>query len=297
MKVRSYDHSVDFDRVGRFLIEVFEPGPTLGNWLEPRWEYMHFHPFIEGLPLDQIGIVEEDGEMVGVVTFEHSVAFAHFQTRPGHDHVKPAMFEYAVERFGGWSRSLERDVLGLFIHEADAVLIDLARSHGFSRRPEWDEPHSRFVLDTPVVEPSLPGGFRLQSLEDENDLARINGVLWRGFNHEGPPPEEEIPGREHMQRAPGFRKDLTIVAVAPSGDYASFAGLWIVPENRVAMVEPVATDPAYRRMGLGAAAVLEALRRVADLGAEVAWVGSGQEFYTAMGFTIEFRNELWLRDR
>ena len=43
--------------------------------------------------------------------------------------------------------------------------------------------------------------------------------------------------------------------------------------------------------------VLETLRRVQDLGAEVAWVGSDQEFYRAIGFVSEFTNELWLRDR
>jgi predicted N-acetyltransferase YhbS len=297
ISIRSYDHAADFDAVGRFLVEVYEPGRALANWLEPRWQYMHYHPFIEGLPLDLIGVVEEDGEMVGLVTFEHSPAFANFQTRPGHDHVKEAMFDYAVGRFGGWSHNLEREVLGVFLNEFDTTLINLAKSHGFTQMPEWDEPHSRFLLDRPVEVPPLPDGFRLQSLEDENDLRKINAVLWRGFDHEGPPPDGEIPGREHMQRAPGFRKDLTIVVVTPEGDYASFAGMWIVPENRLAYVEPVATDPEYRRMGLGAAAVLETLRRVADLGAEVAWVGSDQDFYHAIGFTTEFRNELWLRDR
>jgi GNAT superfamily N-acetyltransferase len=49
--------------------------------------------------------------------------------------------------------------------------------------------------------------------------------------------------------------------------------------NREKDFERVATDPDFRRMGLGMASVLESLRRAAELGAEVAWVGSGQEFY------------------
>ena len=258
---------------------------------------MHFHPLIEGLPLEEIGVVEEGGEVVGVVHFEHSLAFAYFQTRPGSEHIKADMFDYAIAHFGGWSRSLGRDIHGLFINESDVGLRELAGAAGFTREDRWDETHSRFLLDAPVAVPALPDGFRLQSLDDENDLAKVNAVLWRGFNHEGPPPDDEIPGRRFMQRAPNFRKDLTIVAVAPDGRYVSYAGMWIVPENRLAYVEPVATDPDFRRMGLGAAAVLETLRRVSDLGADVAWVGSDQEFYTSLGFTSEFRNELWVRDR
>ena len=297
MPLRPYDHDSDFDAVRQFLIESCVPSRTLANWLEPRWVYMHYHPLIEGLPLELIGVAEEDGQIVGVTNFEHSLAFVYFHTRPGYGHVQPELFSHAVEHFGGWSRSLERDVLGLFINEADAALIGLARENGFEPMPEYDEPHSRLLLDAPVVVPDLPDDFRLQSLEDENDFDKINAVLWRGFNHEGPPPPEEIPGRKHAQEAPGFRTDLTVVAVTPKGDYASFAGMWIDMTNRVGYVEPVATDPDYRRMGLGAAAVRETLRRVQEEGAEVAWVGSDQPFYKAIGFTPEFRNELWLRDR
>lgn len=95
--------------------------------------------------------------------------------------------------------------------------------------------------------------------------------------------------------APNFRKDLTVIAVAPNGDYASFAGMWQVADRPVAYVEPVATDPTYRRMGLGRAAVLESIRRVAAGGAREVWVGSDQEFYLAMGFEIETRTRLWVK--
>ena len=75
----------------------------------------------------------------------------------------------------------------------------------------------------------------------------------------------------------------------------SFAGLWVVPENRIAYVEPVATDPDYRRLGLGRAAVVESLRRAQAEGAEVAWVGSDQEFYASMGFEVTSRTNLYVR--
>jgi GNAT superfamily N-acetyltransferase len=70
---------------------------------------------------------------------------------------------------------------------------------------------------------------------------------------------------------PDCRKDLNIVVVAPDGNDVSYACLWYVPENRVAHVEPVATDPAHRRLGLGKAVAPEAIGRTSDLGAAVAW--------------------------
>jgi predicted N-acetyltransferase YhbS len=159
---------------------------------------------------------------------------------------------------------------------------------------KFDETMSHLDLSQ-LPDVPLPPGFRLQSLADENDLAKVNRVLWRGFNHAGPPPDEEIEGREFVQRAPHFRKDLTIVAVAPDGNYAAYGGLWIEHAHRYAYVEPVATDPDYRRMGLGTAVVIESLRRAAKEGVRKGWVGSSKPFYRQMGFREVHKIHLWAR--
>ena len=294
--VRAYRHRADFDAVGEFLVEVYEPGEVFANWLQPRWEYMHFHPYIDGIPLERFGVAVEDGQIVGVVHLEHSPAFTYFQVRPGCDHVKEALLDHAERNFGGYSRSLEQNVLGMFVNEFDETMTALLRERGYRQSPDFGEDQSRLLLDRPLPEVALPPGFRVQSLAVENDLRKVNAVLWRGFDHEGPPPEEEIAGRRRSQQAPHFRKDLNVVAIAPDGGYAAYAGMWVVPRNRVAYVEPVATDPAYRRMGLGRAAVVETLRRAAALGAEVAWVGSSIEFYAAIGFELMFTSRFWFQD-
>ena len=88
---------------------------------------------------------------------------------------------------------------------------------------------------------------------------------------------------------------MTIVAVEPGGDYVSYAGIWPVAELGFAYVEPVATDPDYRRRGLGRAAVNETLRRVQAEGTAFAWVGSDQPFYKALGFETMFKRNLWVK--
>lgn len=54
-------------------------------------------------------------------------------------------------------------------------------------------------------------------------------------------------------------------------------------ETDFAVIEPVATDPDYRKMGLGKAAVLEGIKRVGELGAMKVLVGSSQQFYYSIG--------------
>lgn len=295
MTVRAYNHADDYQAVNRFLVEIYRSEAGLRTWLQPRWEYMHYLSLSDGLPFERFGVAEAGGQMVGLVHFEHNPAFNYLQLRPGYENAASDLLDWADHHLGGDSVSFGRRVLGIYVDDTDADLQEAVARRGFAVSDRFAEDHARFILDGPISRSRLPDGFRLQSLDLDNDFNKINRVLWRGFNHEGPPPDEEIPGREYAQRAPNFRKDLTIVALAPNGDYASFAGMWVVAKNRVAYLEPVATDPAYRRMGLGRAAVLESMRRAAAEGAEVVWVGSDQPFYLSMGFSIRNRARLWLK--
>ncbi len=120
-------------------------------------------------------------------------------------------------------------------------------------------------------------------------------ALWRGFNHPGEPPPDGIEGRRKVQSGPHFRHDLAIVVQAPDGAFVAYSGLWFDPVNRLGYVEPVATDPDYRRLGLGTAAVLEGIRRCGELEATAAYIGSNRPFYLAMGFKVLYTSNCWVR--
>jgi predicted N-acetyltransferase YhbS len=98
-----------------------------------------------------------------------------------------------------------------------------------------------------------------------------------------------------MFDTPNARRDLKIAVEAPDGSFVAFCGMFYEPTHCYALVEPVATDPDYRRRGLGKAAVLEGIRRCGALGATVAYVGSDQAFYLALGFNITYTTECWLK--
>jgi predicted N-acetyltransferase YhbS len=294
MKIRPYNREADFTRIYNFLVETYQPGEVLHNWLAPRWEYAHFHPSILELDLSRFGIAEEEGQIIGVVHFESNQAEVICQVRPGYEHIRTNLLNYTEEiDYRGMSRSRNKPFRVVFVYDHDTEFAREVAARGYEKWPDFGEVHSAYPLDKEVPAPTLPEGYKLQSLADENDFAKINQVLWRGFNHPGDPPEKEIEGRKVGQQAPNFRKDLTIVAVAPNGNYVSYCGMYYVPENKVAYLEPLATDPDYRRMGMAKAAVLESMRRVQTLGAEICWVGSGQLFYTSIGFEIKFTIYPW----
>jgi predicted N-acetyltransferase YhbS len=204
------------------------------------------------------------------------------------------MLEHAERRLAGGTDDGRR-YLKAFVNDFDAEFEQVVRSRGYEKDPRSQRPMSQFIVPDPFPPIPLTEGYRLKSLADENDLYKVDRVLWRGFNHPGEPPADGPEGRKKMQSGPHFRKDLTIVVEASNGSFVSFGGVWFEPVNRFAYVEPVATDPDYRRMGLGTAAVLEGIRRCGELGATVAYVGTDKPFYLAMGFRKLFTTNCWIK--
>lgn len=281
IRARRYEHEADFERVGLFLVRTYLTEGDAINWLRPRWEYMHFHPFIARVDLSAIGVWEAEGTIVAVVHPEHVMGHVYLELDPGFAHLKPEMLAFAEEHLS--AASGEQKELRVYINDRDVELQRLAAIAGYAKDGGAEE-MSQLAIPRRFPSVALRDDFRLQSLADENDLRRLHRVLWRGFDHGPEPPDEGLEERRFMQSAPNYDRDLNVVVVSPGGDYISYCGMAYEPENRIAYVEPVATDPDYRRMGLGRAAVLEGVRRCGRRGATVAYVGSAQPFYRAMGF-------------
>ncbi len=301
VKLRTYQHDKDFDRVGRFLVETYRTSGGHINWLQPRWEYMHFHPLIQNIALESIGVWEADGEIVAVVHPELSMGLAFFEVHSDFEHLKPEMLAHAEEKIS--ARIDDGHQLAVWINEADRQFQEITASAGYERTGRSD-PMS--LLKTADLRPKsgMAEGFSLKSLADDNDLYKVHRLEWRGFGHGDEPDDDSeygrvlmgVEGRKMMEAAPNFRKDLNIVVVAPNGDFVSYCGMWIEPVHQIAYVEPVATDPDYRRLGLGTAAVLEGVRRCKAEGAVAACVLSTMPFYQSMGFEKIYGSELWSRE-
>jgi len=292
-RARPYERERDYETIGRFLVRTYDPEAVHRNWLQPRWEYMHYHPLIEspGLNLAACGVWENDGGIAGVAHFEHRRGVNYLEIDPRYAALRREMLAYAANHLGGEFK--DGRAVYVYLDDRDEEMHAIATELGYEPRPDLAERTSTFLIQDPPPASCVPEGFRIQSLEDEFDVRKIHCVMHRGFNHPGEPLEDELESRRRKLSAPNFRRDLTIVAVAPCGDYVSFCGMWMDYDNRVCYVEPVATDPEYRRMGLGTAVVLEGIRRCKAEGASIAYVGSDQPFYRSMGFEMTCSQTPW----
>lgn len=300
---RHYHHPDDYWRVDRFLIEHYQPANQDGNWIEPAWEYMHHHSLLDSESLEKIGLWEHEGQIVAVAHYEWHLGEAFFQFHPAYRHLRQELLDYAEANLFGRSTRDGRKYLCAYVNDNDPDFCALLQERGYQLDPEENRPMARLVIPDPFPPIHLPPGFRLVSLAEKPDWGKVNSVLWRGFDHPGDPPggEEELESRRKMFETPNARMDLKIaVAVASpasqeDGKFVAFCGMFYQPDHHYAYVEPVATDPDYRRLGLGKAAVLEGIRRCATLGAQEAFVGSDQAFYLALGFEVVYTSQCWLK--
>lgn len=122
-------------------------------------------------------------------------------------------------------------------------------------------------LAGPLPEPGGPAGLVIRPLAGDDEAAARAEALAAAF---GAPPQPER--YRQLMRAPGYTRDLDIVAVAPDGRLAAFAMCWVDTGNKTGQFEPVGTAPAFRGRGAARAVLHEGLRRMRQRGAERAIV-------------------------
>lgn len=298
-----YDPSRDFLRVRDFLAATIHRLGTLFTWDISRWNYArHFIvPYRGGMGAigtweDRIGIWETvDGEIAGVVNGEvPGPGVAYLQLDPRHDAILDDMISHAEERFVVQREGRRRVTIAVHdpFHEKYGDRL-AARGYLLSQRePDWMS--ERPIEGAGSVD--LPPGFSIRSMADDDDVEARRAVLGLSFGHADPAEWVSQETYRELQRAPDYRKELDLYVAAPEGTFAACGIAWHDPVNRVGTFEPIGTRPAYRRIGLGRAIIMEGSNRLAALGATRAWVGSGQAFYGAIGFAKKFKEMTWEKE-
>jgi len=147
--------------------------------------------------------------------------------------------------------------------------------------------HLFLELEAPLDAPSLPSGFQVRTIIGLSEAAARAAVHRAAFGSNRVSSEVYA----HLMRgAHHYRPELDVVAVTPEGEFAAMALGWLDPDNRVGVLEPVGTAPAYRGLGLARAVSQEALRRLRAAGARSAVIYALPEnhasvsLYTSLGF-------------
>lgn len=286
---RPYQTEKDYWRMREFLRGVFRANDGLErSWHVARLDYARWHLCLncDKVRLEDIVYLwEADGddgrerEMVGIVMPEGGPGEAHLMVHPDFDTVEleEQMLSIAEESLALAASSPDGvRKLCVWAPEPNALRQSVLSQRGYEKHNAAEHQWRR-DLDQPIPDAPVAPGYTIRSLGDGLELLERCYASGLGF-HEGDintavDNRDDPTWYRNIQNAPLYRRDLDLVAIAPDGAVAAFCTIWFDDVTRSAYIEPLATVPAHRRLGLGRALLTEGLRRLQRLGATRAFVG------------------------
>jgi mycothiol synthase len=234
--------------------------------------------------------------------WNYLVFFVHPEVSDGE--IEPQIMPWAVERARQIGQELgERIQLRVRPREGDAGLIALLERHDFVRE-DWCSLRFIRTLDEPIPVPTLPPGFTIRAVAGEPEVEAYVALHREAFGTS----HKTVEGRLAFMRDPAYVSDLDLVAVAPDGTLAAFVVGGIDAEQeepggrRYGSTDPIGARPAFRRLGLARALLLEGCRRLAARGVATVEVTTGdrntatQALLASVGFRLDHRVLAYCRE-
>jgi GNAT superfamily N-acetyltransferase len=211
---------------------------------------------------------------------------------------QPQLFDDVLDWFEAETEDTPRATTVRSTNE-EAVERLQARGYRYDRDTPWMLMNVHSLEE--IEEPRLPDGFRLRTMAEIGDLAARVAVHQAAWREMGTRVTMKTFG--NVTKTWPYRPDLDLVVEAPDGRLVAFALAWYDENNQVGEFEPVGTDPAYRRKGLGRAVNLFGLHRLREVGAEQATVAFRgdlgypipRRLYESVGFAELSRNRRFVK--
>jgi len=306
LTMRLYQTEDDYWHIREFLRQVFLLNDRRELcWQVARLDYWRWH-VIENCnacdPVKDVTFIWETSDrQIAAVLNPEGRGEAHLQVHPGLR--KPELDEEMIivaERQLAGAGSDGRRALRVFTDGRDTIRHDILIRRSYTKRG-LSEHQWRRELDVPIPDVPAAPGYTVRSLGDVDELPARSWASWRAFHPDEP--DGRYKGWEwycNIQRMPLYRRDLDLVAVAPTGEIASFCTIWYDDVTRSAYYEPVGTTPEHQRHGLAKAIMTEGLRRLKRMGATRAFVGGYEPgpnaLYTSVMGTEYDLSEPWVKE-
>jgi len=294
---RPYENESDLHAISEFLNETYTLSEDQLNWGAARWQYSAYfvHPYnlMQGNNywLKSIRIWEDDGKIVGVVSYEDEGS-VHIQRHPNYPELIEVMILWAEENLSVVDDKGVRK-LEIWINDQDEYKKQIASDRGYEKYHAFE--YLRWHQLNEILDFELPPEYIVSSLDVYTDIESKCNTIVKAFGSTGLPLELY----RTLQSAPLYKHDLDLVAVHENGEVAACGTMWFNPATKTCYVEPMATSPDHQGKGLGKAILLEGLIRMKAKGAKIAYVGSygdaAGSFYAACGFTQYECNYPWTK--
>lgn len=234
----------------------------------------------------------EGDKVVGFVFNEAPVTDVYFKIRPGYEFLAEEMIEYAMKYMPNFDGKQQ-----FMLFNGQESLMEIAERHGFTRIYDYEDREFQFVNE---LNYELPNGYHFVD-PLQADPVKLAKCCWYGFNHGTDKgsfenweredrsfnwtPEKSYKGvvGSILAPAPHSTHQYDIIIADENEEYVCYSGMWWVPKNRLAYMEPLCTVPEHRKKGLASAALSKHYHTFKTLGA-THMTGGGDPFYEKIGY-------------
>ena len=288
---KQYQKDTDLNLVWDFMVEIYDREKG-GGVAAPFFEYALSSSWMDTSYLHLNRLWFDGPKVVGFVFNEAPVTDVYFKIRPGYEFLAEEMVGYAMEHMPDFDNR-QRFVL----FNGQECLMELADKRGFILQYDYEDRHFDFSKE---LNYDLPAGFHFVD-SAEMDPLRLAKCVWYGFNNHlengefenwtsEEPSDGLTPAKTYqairagsLNPPPHSTHEYDLIIADEKGEYACYSGMWWVPENHLAYMEPLCTVPQYRKMGLASAALAQHYRRLKPLGA-THMTGGSDPFYVKLGY-------------
>ena len=287
----------DVNMAWDFMVEAYEAVDDKGTESveAPFFEYALTSMWMDKNYLHLCRFWLDEDVVVGFVFYENPVTNIHFVLRQGYEQLAEEMIAYADEVFPAYLGEKE-----FVFSECQTALTEAAEKYGYKLSDK--EREYRLDMTKSSLNYELPEGFHFVEPE-EIDALKLARCMWKGFNEWelGPFENWTVPNESAdwstyksylgvwgnvMAPPPHSTYEYSVAIADENGEYACFAGMWWVGENKLAYLEPLCTIPEYQHRGLAAAALTKHYRTFKEMGGRFL-TGGGNEFYMKIGYDTE----------
>lgn len=277
----------DYEDIRNFLIKIKDTEYSFA-----RWDWMITHSMTQAIDLSKIAMWKDKDDIVALVIFDIEPDLVWIRVLDKYNYLLDEMIDYAKENYGHDYR------VKIMVQDDDELLQKHLASDGFIAI-NHKEYTSVLFPDENDMTYDLPKGYKMVSLKEAPSVSEYYRLFWRGFNHElngeGKyihSDEKEAEGKKEI-----FRKNNNLnhkmIVQDKTNAHVAFCGLWYDDKLDFAIVEPLATDPDHRRLGLAKAAMFEGIKRVRMDGAKRIIVNTSKQFYYNRGFRPYRTQTVW----
>lgn len=292
----------DINLVWDFLVETYDwkndcgrPAPFFeyaitSSWMDTSYSFLNRLWF--------------DGDkVVAFVYYEAPVTDIYFNVRNGYEFLADELVDYAISNMPHFNNEQQ-----FVLFDGQQFLKDAAAKRGFKQAYDWNEGIFNFKNE---LNYELPEGYQFVDSKDM-DIVKCSKLCWYGFGH-GDKGEfkdwdkyddsmDWTPAKSHkgalcriLSPSPHDTSQYNIVIADKNEEYVCFSGMWWVPQNQLAYMEPLCTHPDHRKKGLASAALSLHYKRMKALGA-THMTGGVDPFYQKLGYEKGYHCTVWRKE-